>query len=158
MIRHHVETLRRLKYRPTGGFCQFLLADAQPAVTWSVLDHHRVPKQAYRALAEACAPVIVVADRPAAHYRPGERLALDIHVVSDLRVPLPRRVVSATLRWPGDERVWRFTGDVGADSCIRVGRIEHTWALDGRAGPVAIELQLENGEELVTNRYRTMLG
>ena len=35
LLRHHIETLRRLKYRPTGGFCLFSLADAAPAVTWS---------------------------------------------------------------------------------------------------------------------------
>ena len=27
LMRHHIETLRRLKYRPTGGFCFFALAD-----------------------------------------------------------------------------------------------------------------------------------
>ena len=46
LLRHHIETLRRLKYRPTGGFCVFLLADAQPAVSWSILDHQRRPKPA----------------------------------------------------------------------------------------------------------------
>ena len=29
LLRHHIETLRKLKYRPTGGFCLFMLADAQ---------------------------------------------------------------------------------------------------------------------------------
>ena len=28
LLRHHIETLRRLKYRPTGGFCFSWLADA----------------------------------------------------------------------------------------------------------------------------------
>ena len=88
MIKHHIETLRRLKYRPTGGFCQFAFADAHPAVTWSVLDHDRVPKRGYETLAAACAPVIVVADRPDAVYAPGDDLALDVHVVSDLRTPI----------------------------------------------------------------------
>ena len=73
VIRHHVEELRRLKYRPTGGFAQFLLTDPQPGVTWSVLDHERVPKAGYQALQEACRPVIVVADRLPAEVRPGDR-------------------------------------------------------------------------------------
>ena len=55
VIRSHVEALRRLKYRPTGGFCQFSMADGQPAVTWSVLDHQRRPKAAWAAL-RATAP------------------------------------------------------------------------------------------------------
>ncbi|MDP9387461.1 MAG: hypothetical protein M3Q48_05895, partial [Actinomycetota bacterium] len=65
VVRFTVETLRRLKYRPTGGFCQFSLADGHPGVTWSVLDHERQPKAGWAALVAACAPVVVVADRPA---------------------------------------------------------------------------------------------
>src|SRR5205823_424368 len=84
LIKHHVETLRRLKYRPAGGFCQFALADGHPAVTWSVVDHLRVPKAGYAALRAACAPVIVVADRPEAVYRPGDAIALDEHVAVDV--------------------------------------------------------------------------
>src|SRR5690606_7708129 len=44
LVRRHVEELRRLKYRPTGGFAQYLLADGHPGITWSVLDHERRPK------------------------------------------------------------------------------------------------------------------
>src|SRR5262249_54074886 len=33
VIKFHVETLRRLKYRPTGGFAQFCFADPAPAVS-----------------------------------------------------------------------------------------------------------------------------
>ncbi|MBX3287030.1 MAG: glycoside hydrolase, partial [Actinobacteria bacterium] len=81
LIRHHVETLRRIKYRPTGGFAQFLLADGHPAVSWSVLDHERVPKAGYAALRDACRPVIVVADRLPAEVVAGQALAIDVHVV-----------------------------------------------------------------------------
>src|SRR5690606_32942568 len=63
LVRRHVEELRRLKYRPTGGFAQYLLADGHPGITWSVLDHERRPKLGYEALRAACRPVIVVADR-----------------------------------------------------------------------------------------------
>jgi len=120
VLRHHVETLRRLKYRPTGGFCQFLLADAQPAISWSVLDHRRRAKAGYGALAAACAPVIVVADRPAPAYGPGDVVALDVHVVNDLRVALSG-TVTAILRWPGGTKTWRWNGVADADSVVRVG-------------------------------------
>ena len=73
-MRRHVEALRRLKYRPTGGFAQFCFADGHPAVTWSVLGHDRAPKLAYDALRAACRPVIVVADRlPGDGARPATR-------------------------------------------------------------------------------------
>ena len=51
VIRRMIEELRRLKYRPTGGFAQFLFADGQPGVTWSVLDHERRPKLGLRGAA-----------------------------------------------------------------------------------------------------------
>jgi beta-mannosidase len=110
VLRHHVETLRRLKYRPTGGFCMFMFADAQPAVTWAVLDHERLPKAGYGALRDACAPVIITADRPYESYSPGDRVELDVHAVSDLREPLKDAVAKALLIWPGGRRSWRFRG------------------------------------------------
>ena len=76
LLRHHIELLRRLKYRPVGGFCMFALNDPAPVVSWSVLDHQRVPKLGWRALQDACAPVIVVADRPPDIVSPGQALEL----------------------------------------------------------------------------------
>jgi beta-mannosidase len=161
LIRYHVETLRRLKYRPTGGFCHFLLNDAQPAVTWSVLDHRRSPKRGYHALAEACAPVIIVADRPAPSYRPGSRLSLDVHVVSDLRTPIADAVATATLRWPGGARMWRLEGDIPADACTRVGRVSTVLPepeADGDELALELELRWAGAAAAVTNSYRSRLG
>ncbi len=153
VLRHHIETLRRLKYRPTGGFCFFMLADAQPAVSWAVLDHEREPKAGYRAVADACAPVIVTADRPAPSYRPGERVALDLHVVSDLRVALRDCRVDATVDWPGGTRTWSYGGSVDADSCARVGRLDFSVPRDCPAGPLVVELRVRWPGGSRTNRY-----
>ena len=155
VIKHHIETLRRLKYRPTGGFCQFAFADCYPAVTWSVLDHARVPKRGFRALADACAPVIVVADRMAVSYAPGAPIALDVHVVSDLRAPIVGGVVRAVLSWNGGEREWRWAGDVGADACARVGRIE--LEAPGAAGPLTLSLSLTGTDVKATNSYDSVV-
>lgn len=153
VLRHHIETLRRLKYRPTGGFCFFMLADAQPAVSWAVLDHERRPKAALQAVTEACAPVIITAERPEEMYRPGDRLGLDVHVVSDLRVPLRDCRAEAYVRWPGGSRSWRFSGRVEADSCARVGRLEMTVPEDCPAGEMEVELRLWWPGGHRTNRY-----
>jgi beta-mannosidase len=139
LIRFHVETLRRLKYRPTGGFCQFDFADSRPGVTWSVLDHQREPKLGYDALAAACAPLIVVADRPDAEYQPGDAIALDVHVVSDLRTAIPGVTVTARLGWRDGEHRWSWEGDVPADECIRVGTVQAV----APAVPGALTLDLE---------------
>jgi beta-mannosidase len=155
LIRYHVETMRRLKYRPTGGFCQFLFADAQPAVSCSVLDHERQPKLGYEALASACAPVIVVADRLAPAYAPGQPVAAAVHVVSDLRSPLTGNEVLARLAWPGGERTWRFAGDVDADTCAYVGTLRVTLPTGTVPGPLTLDLSLEWREGKACNRYES---
>jgi beta-mannosidase len=156
VIKHHIETLRRLKYRPTGGFCQFAFADAHPAVTWSVLDHDRVPKRGYETLAAACAPVIVVADRPDAVYAPGAHLSLDVHVVSDLRDALDDGVVTARLSWPGGTREWRWAGAVPADACVRVGTV--ALEVPDSSGSIELDLTFECGDRKVSNRSEAVIS
>jgi beta-mannosidase len=105
-----VEDLRRLKYRPTGGFLHFCFADSLPAVTWSVLDHTRAPKMGYGALRDACRPVLGILDP-----RTG-----DVHVVNEGREALEGVVVDTRV----GERRHRWAGDVPADGIVFVGRVE----------------------------------
>lgn len=161
LLRRQVEALRRLKYRPTGGFAQFLLADAHPAISHSVLDDRRRPKLGHAALAAACRPVIVVADPlPGGDHDHGHggahRHRLDIHVVSDLRVSIVDAVVTAEIR-AGDHdppRIHRWTGDIPADACVRIGSIavDHDPAGDG---PTTLHLTVvgPDGAAITDNTY-----
>ncbi|MGZ4729373.1 MAG: hypothetical protein ACXWB2_16795, partial [Acidimicrobiales bacterium] len=125
VVRYHVETLRRLKYQPTGGFAQFCLADSSPAISAALLDHERAPKPAFAALRDACRPVIVVADRPPEHVHPGDHLSLDVHVVSDARIAFRDMVVRAHLSFGTERRhAWSWSGVIQPDACVRVGRLE----------------------------------
>ena len=99
--------------------------------------------------------MIVVADRPPAAVRPGDTLALDVHVVSDRREPLAGCVVTARLAWAGGEHEWRFTGDVGADACVRVGTLQAV--VPDVVGPLTLELTLD-GPVHTTNAYESMLS
>jgi beta-mannosidase len=155
VVKHHVETLRRLKYRPTGGFCVSSFADGLPGVTSSVLDHTRAPKAAFLALVDACRPVIVVADRLPATVAPGDTLALDVHVVSDLREPLAAARVDAVLRWAGGDHEWHWEGDVGADACARVGTLQAV--VPDEPGELALDLVVHAGERVASNRYTTVI-
>jgi beta-mannosidase len=155
VVRRQVEALRRIKYRPTGGFAQFCFADGHPAVTWSVLGHDRAPKAAYDALRAACAPVIVVADRPPEALSPGTALALDVHVVSDLRQPLDVVEVTAQLSWDGGGRSWRWVGDLPADACQRVGTLQIV--VPDAPGSLALELTCRYGDVRVDNRYESAI-
>lgn len=153
VVRHHVESLRRLKYRPTGGFCVFALNDPAPAVSYALLDHERVPKAAFDALATACAPVIVVADRPPDIVVPGDELDLAVHVVNDRRDELAPAVVHASASWNGGTRRWSFAGDVPADECVRAGRMR--MVVPDTLGPLTIDLRLTSGALTATNTYTT---
>ncbi|HJR24684.1 MAG TPA: hypothetical protein VJ804_04375 [Acidimicrobiales bacterium] len=156
VVRRHVEELRRIKYAPTGGFAQFCFADGHPAVTWSVLGHDRAPKLGYDALRAACRPVIVVADRLPAVLRPGQDLDLDVHVVSDLRAPVEGAEVGARLTWPGGERSWRWSGDVPADACARVGAVRVQ--VPDVEGTVTLELSCQAGDHHADNRYDALVA
>jgi beta-mannosidase len=155
LLRHHIELLRRLKYRPAGGFCMFALNDPAPVVSWSVLDHERVPKLGWEALKRACAPVIVVADRPPEVVAPGESLDLDVHVVNDLRHEITGAVVDVTASWSGGSRRWRFGGDVAPDECVRVGAV--SMPVPDTLGALTIDIVLTADDLIQTNRYSTAI-
>jgi hypothetical protein len=76
-----------------------------------------------------------------------------VHVVSDLRVALEATEVRARLTWPGDEHGWRFHGDVPADSCVRVGMVR--FVVPDAPGELVLDLELESGDVVATNRYTT---
>ena len=116
LLQLQIEDLRRLKYAPTGGFAMFALNDAQPAVSWSVLDHDRRPKRGYEAVRDACRPVLPMVE---------PRAGL-VHVVNDTRTLLR----GATLEVSVDGRVTRWTGDVEADGIAYVGRVDVGDAVD----------------------------
>lgn len=156
LLRHHIETLRRLKYRPTGGFAMFSLVDAMPAVSWSVLDHERHPKLGYEAVVKACQPMIVVADRLPASLSAGTHVEMDVHVVSDLRHFVDGAIVHAQLTWPTGHAGWTFTGDIPADSCVKVGQLRWRAPFDCH-GPVSLELTLTAGDVVVHNHDITTL-
>ncbi|MEX2292373.1 MAG: hypothetical protein WD691_01195 [Acidimicrobiales bacterium] len=155
VVRRQIEALRRIKYRPTGGFAQFCFADGHPAVTWAVLGHDRAPKLAFEALREACAPVIVVTDRLPERVRPGQRLELDVHVVSDLRSSMEGAEITAKLRWSTGSRDWHWQGDIEADSCERVGSISAVVPHD--AGDLTLDLRCTHPDLSgpVTNSYES---
>lgn len=154
VTRHHIETLRRLKYRPTGGFAHFSFADSHPSITWSALDHERVPKLAYDALVAACRPVIVVADRLPETVSAGDALALDVHLVSDRRTDLSGRV-DARLEWDGGTHRWSFEGDVPADSCVRVGTVQ--FEVPDAPGDLTLSLSGRVGDDEISNAYESTI-
>ncbi len=152
LLRTQVEALRLLKYAPTGGFAISAFADGHPLVSVAVLDHQRVPKLGYDALAAACRPIAVIADRLPPAVRPGDALALAVYVVNDARISLSDMIVRAHLCWgegtgsptdrsPDRSHVWRWQGDVPPDSCTRIGTIEAL--VPDQRGPLTLDVSLD---------------
>ncbi len=109
LLQLQIEDLRRLKYRPTGGYCMFSLADPHPAISWSVLDHERVPKLGYHAVAAASRPLLALVDP-----RTG-----DVHVVNDMQ----EDYLSARVEVQVDDSTRSFVGAIARDSLTWVGRV-----------------------------------
>ena len=155
VVRTSVELLRRLKYRPTGGFAQFYLADAAPSGGFGVLDHDRRPKPAWQALVDACRPVIVVADPLPPLVHRGEALELAVHVVSDRRDAIETATVRASVWGDTDTETdiatHEWTGAIPADDCAFIGTILAI-VPDG-TNEVVVDLELTGPDLTVTNRY-----
>ncbi len=138
LIQLQVEDLRRVRFRPTGGFLQFCFADGHPGVTWAVLDHERRAKPGLGALTAACRSVLPMLDPRTGH----------VHVANELRTPFPNAEIEVRI---GDAS-WAFAGDLAADSLGYVGRVEIP---PGTRGIGVVLRQDDLGE--VANRYEAAL-
>jgi beta-mannosidase len=151
VVKHTVEFLRRIRYRPTGGFCLYRLDDTWPSVGFGVIDAAGRPKPGFGALAAACRPLLPVADPLPPRLIPGETRSVTVHVVNDGRTAHPDARIEATVHSSGGISRWAWSGDVAADACLRVGDLE--WDVPPDAGPVTLELRLTAGDLVVTNSY-----
>ncbi len=151
--RHYVDRLRLRKYRLTGGIVPFMFHDPNPAITWSILDHWRVPKQSYHALRLAFSPQYVFSVPARETMMPGESLDLPIYVVNDAHRDMP---VTVAARLTGSdqrtlaavERSFQLPSDCMA---MEIERLRLTPSLPG-VYRLELTLRLEKGDELI-NTY-----
>jgi beta-mannosidase len=62
LCRFATQRFRLQKFERCGGALVFQFVDCFPGITWSLLDHARLPKAAYFAMRDAFAPTVVIAD------------------------------------------------------------------------------------------------
>lgn len=128
LIRSQIETLRRLKYRPTGGFTVAYLTDLRAAMSPALVGADGTPKPAYQAMRLACAPVLITLDPWPECTHPGDVIECVTHIVNDTRTALTDArldIVLTAATADGDSRptTWTFEGDVAADGVAAAGRI-----------------------------------
>lgn len=155
VIRTQIETARRLKYNPTGGFCVVALFDQHADGGFGVLDADREAKPAFDAIVDACRPVVVIADLPPSIVTPHEKLSMAIHGVNDLREELGPVRISATARLDNWLVERRWEGHLEPDSCAFIGRLD--FEVPNLTGALVIDLELETEDRIATNRYQTVV-
>ena len=87
--RHYIDRLRMRKYRPTGGILPFMFHDANPAISWSIVDYWRVPKRSYTAMQLAFRPQYIFCVLPRTTMPQGQTIDIPITVVNDAHVAVP---------------------------------------------------------------------
>ncbi len=152
-LRQHIETIRRLKYRPAGGFCLTSLVDAHPSGGFGILDYQRQPKPAFEAVVDSCRPVVIIADRPPSVVVPGEELSLQVHVVNDRRDVLDGVVIRTNVSIGDWTHSKNWKGSIPEDTCAYVGSI--TFTVPAIYGPLIIDIDLSESSNVATNRYQS---
>ncbi|MEZ5376312.1 MAG: hypothetical protein R2733_07315 [Acidimicrobiales bacterium] len=155
LLRFHIETIRRLKYSPAGGFCLLSLIDADPDGGFGLLDHERHRKPAFDAVADACTPVAIVADQPPAITTAGAPIQLAVHAISDLRTTLGNVEVIATATCGSWSHRQTWHGDLPADSCQLIGEL--AFEVPDLNGQLVIDLSLLAVDRAATNRYHSVV-
>jgi hypothetical protein len=65
-------------------------------------------------------------------------------------------VTSATLAWSGDDHFRAWTGEVPADSCVRIGTL--SFVVPDAPGPLTLELSCQGAGVQVANRYESVIA
>ncbi len=81
--RHYIDRLRLRKYAPTGGILPFMFTDANPAISWAIVDYWRVPKRVYYDMQMAFRPQYIFCVMAQNRVACGEAVTLPISVVND---------------------------------------------------------------------------
>ena len=126
VVTRYIEHLRRIRYRPNGGFCVASWRDPVDGHGWGLHDHTGAARPALDALRAVCAPVIVVADRLQLGLRPGTSPSIDVHVVNDLRIPIVSAHADICISTPTGVQRHRVSGAIDADTCERITSVEVT--------------------------------
>ncbi|MBM4413011.1 MAG: glycoside hydrolase [Chloroflexi bacterium] len=150
--RHYIDRLRLRKYRPTGGIVPFMFHDANPAVSWSILDYWRVPKQSYYAMQMAFRPqylFCVVESETLAH---GTSVDIPIMVVNDA----PHEVavtIEIRLCAPDDRELVKVRHTRTLPSDAMAMRVDELRLQPDMPGHYRVQLQMRSAHDEMAQEY-----
>ena len=129
LLKTTVETLRVLKYKPTGGFCAGLWRAVSPGLSRALVDHDGMPRPGHEAVARALQPVLPILYPPGSTILARTSNTMSLHVVNDLDRALELDVTATVSDHRGESQK-RWRGLIEADSvayladiAVRGGRI-----------------------------------
>lgn len=143
-----IETLRLLKYKPTGGFCAGLWRAVAPGLTRALVDHDGTPRPALDAARVALQPVLPVLFPPSSTILARTSNVLSLHVVNDLDRDIDLDVSALIVDHRGERRQ-NWQGRAEADSVVFLADV---MIRGGRIGDLArVELRTTGDEVSATN-------
>lgn len=155
--RHYIDRLRRMKYRPTGGIVPFMFQDANPAITWSVVDYWRVPKRSYAALRLAFSPQYIFTMLQTTTVAPGASLDLPIYIVNDAHRDIPT-TIAARLIGPDGVTLASVERSLLLPADCMAMEIERLRLTPAAAGIYRLELTLRpEAAAAIVNQYTIMV-
>ncbi len=124
IVKEYIQSFRMKKYKPVNGYFQFMFVDCWPAITWSVVDYFRKPKEGYRALQTASQPLLPVWRAHSTQYNRkdilnwGNSFLSSLKMINDYPHPLKGLKVEARVVNPRGKVLFREVRvcDVPADS------------------------------------------
>lgn len=152
LLRRHVETIRRRKFQPSGGFCVTALADAEPWGGFGLVRFDRSPKPALAAMSVANQLVLPIIVDPPSAVASDSRVTVGVEVLSDLFYGLDGIMLRAAVN-ANDGTILAFEQwqlDVDADGPTNVGSV--SFQAPG-GGQVEMVLTMIEGGSTVVNGY-----
>jgi hypothetical protein len=151
LIKYQIEWYRLTRFRPCGGYIQFMLVDLYPQVGCGVLDVKRRPRLALEALKAASQPIHVMLEYTLA----GPKA---LWVVNDL----PRPLLGCLVEWRVLDDKARDVTRGAAQEDIPAQRVHRVALLDWERDPARsyqVYLRLSQRDQVLDeNRYDDLFG
>lgn len=150
--RHYIDRLRLRKYAPTGGILPFMFTDANPAISWAIVDYWRVPKRVYYAMQMAFRPQYVFCVMASTRVAQGVPINLPVTVVNDAQHAVAV-TIDIQLRAPdGSRMAQNHVQRTLPPDCMAM-QVDELRVTPTQCGTYVLELRLTTAHDQMQQQY-----
>ena len=150
--RHYIDRLRLRKYAPTGGILPFMFTDANPAISWAIVDYWRVPKRVYYAMQMAFRPQYVFCVMASTRVAQGVPINLPVTVVNDAQHAVAV-TIDIQLRAPdGSRMAQNHVQRTLPPDCMAM-QVDELRVTPTQRGTYVLELRLTTAHDQMQQQY-----